>query len=151
MPTTSLFLTRMLVLFPQGFASGDCDRDAQAIRIFADDGHRMMLCQVGTRVQRPSCGVSHSARACCIADGCLLLHPRPPLPQLQPSAPQSFAKNMGLYGQRAGCWSIVCEDEKEAKAVESQMKVGCLFWLLVEAAGPLCARTRRKQRRWRAR
>ncbi|PRW56337.1 aspartate mitochondrial [Chlorella sorokiniana] len=63
----------------QGFASGDCDRDAQAIRIFAEDGHRMMLCQ-------------------------------------------SFAKNMGLYGQRVGCWSIVCEDEKEAKAVESQMK-----------------------------
>lgn len=31
----------------QGFASGDCDRDAQAIRIFAEDGHRMMLCQVG--------------------------------------------------------------------------------------------------------
>lgn len=30
----------------QGFASGDCDRDAQAIRIFAEDGHRMMLCQV---------------------------------------------------------------------------------------------------------
>lgn len=31
---------------------------------------------------------------------------------------------MGLYGQRVGCWSIVCDDEKEAKAVESQMKVG---------------------------
>ena len=44
-------------------------------------------------------------------------------PPLQPR-PQSFAKNMGLYGQRVGCWSIVCEDEKEAKAVESQMKVG---------------------------
>lgn len=37
---------------------------------------------------------------------------------------QSFAKNMGLYGQRVGCWSIVCDDEKEVKAVESQMKVG---------------------------
>jgi len=28
---------------------------------------------------------------------------------------QSFAKNIGLYGQRIGCFSIVCEstDEKE--------------------------------------
>lgn len=40
----------------QGFASGDCERDAAAIRIFLADGHRL--------------GVS-----------------------------QSYAKNMGLYGQ----------------------------------------------------
>ncbi len=44
----------------QGFASGDTNRDAQAIRIFLDDGHQV---------------------ACA----------------------QSFAKNMGLYGQRVGC------------------------------------------------
>lgn len=41
----------------QGFASGDCERDAQAIRIFAADGHMLGLSQ-------------------------------------------SYAKNMGLYGQR---------------------------------------------------
>jgi aspartate aminotransferase len=63
----------------QGFASGDCTRDAQAIRTFLADGHRMALSQ-------------------------------------------SFAKNMGLYGQRVGCFSIVCDDPKEASAVESQMK-----------------------------
>ena len=44
----------------QGFATGDTERDAQAIRIFLDDGHQI---------------------ACA----------------------QSFAKNMGLYGQRVGC------------------------------------------------
>jgi aspartate aminotransferase len=63
----------------QGFASGDTDRDAQAIRIFLADGHRM--------------GVS-----------------------------QSYAKNMGLYGQRVGCLSIVCDSPKEASAIESQVK-----------------------------
>lgn len=63
----------------QGFASGDCARDAAAIRIFLNDSHRV--------------GVS-----------------------------QSYAKNMGLYGQRVGCFSIVCDTPHEASAVESQMK-----------------------------
>lgn len=44
----------------QGFASGDPERDAKAIRIFLQDGHLLGLAQ-------------------------------------------SFAKNMGLYGQRVGC------------------------------------------------
>ena len=65
----------------QGFATGDCERDAQAISIFMDDGHVL---------------------------GCS----------------QSYAKNMGLYGQRIGCFSIITEDSKEAVKVESQMKVG---------------------------
>ncbi|CAK0770625.1 L-asparaginase 1 [Coccomyxa viridis] len=63
----------------QGFASGDCTRDAQAIRVFLEDGHLM---------------------------GCS----------------QSYAKNMGLYGQRIGCFSIITDSADEAKAVESQMK-----------------------------
>jgi aspartate aminotransferase len=64
----------------QGFASGDCERDAAAIRVFVEDGHKV---------------------------GCS----------------QSFAKNMGLYGQRIGCFSIMCEDADEAARVESQMKL----------------------------
>lgn len=51
----------------QGFASGDTERDAQAIRIFLNDGHQI---------------------ACA----------------------QSFAKNMGLYGQRVGCLRCVIYD-----------------------------------------
>ncbi|XAR49534.1 Aspartate transaminase [Bertholletia excelsa] len=35
---------------------------------------------------------------------------------------QSYAKNMGLYGQRAGCLSVVCEDEKQAVAVKSRLQ-----------------------------
>ncbi|XP_009803289.1 aspartate aminotransferase, mitochondrial [Nicotiana tabacum] len=63
----------------QGFASGNPEKDAKAIRIFLEDGHPI---------------------------GCA----------------QSYAKNMGLYGQRVGCLSVVCEDEKQAVAVKSQLQ-----------------------------
>jgi aspartate aminotransferase len=36
---------------------------------------------------------------------------------------QSFAKNMGLYGQRAGAFSIVCGSDEEAARVNSQLKI----------------------------
>ncbi|KAI8468621.1 MAG: pyridoxal phosphate-dependent transferase [Monoraphidium minutum] len=36
---------------------------------------------------------------------------------------QSYAKNMGLYGQRVGCFSIICDSKDEAARVESQMKL----------------------------
>mmetsp|Transcript_28693 Transcript_28693/g.39638 ORF Transcript_28693/g.39638 Transcript_28693/m.39638 type:complete len:425 (-) Transcript_28693:154-1428(-) len=64
----------------QGFASGDCVRDAQAISIFLNDGHEL---------------------------GCS----------------QSYAKNMGLYGQRVGCLSIVTGNKSEASAVGSQLRL----------------------------
>ncbi|KXZ53448.1 hypothetical protein GPECTOR_7g1347 [Gonium pectorale] len=63
----------------QGFASGDCDRDAASIRTFLADGHRLAL-------------------------------------------GQSYAKNMGLYGQRVGCLSIVADSARDAAAVESQLR-----------------------------
>ncbi|XP_071959584.1 aspartate aminotransferase, mitochondrial-like [Antedon mediterranea] len=79
-------LVKSKKLFPffdmayQGFASGDIDRDAQAVRQFLKDGHQIMLAQ-------------------------------------------SFSKNMGLYGERAGAFTIVCESEEEMKRVESQVKI----------------------------
>jgi len=36
---------------------------------------------------------------------------------------QSFAKNMGLYGERVGAFSIVCADAAEKKRVDSQIKI----------------------------
>jgi len=36
---------------------------------------------------------------------------------------QSFAKNFGLYGERIGALTFLCEDQKEAEAVESQLKI----------------------------
>ncbi|KAI9014524.1 aspartate aminotransferase [Phycomyces nitens] len=64
----------------QGFASGDCNRDAYALRKFVDEGHSVVLAQ-------------------------------------------SFAKNMGLYGERVGSFSVVCADQEERARVESQLKI----------------------------
>jgi aspartate aminotransferase len=36
---------------------------------------------------------------------------------------QSFAKNFGLYGERVGAFSLVCESAEEMKRVESQLKI----------------------------
>lgn len=36
---------------------------------------------------------------------------------------QSFAKNMGLYGERVGAFSVVCASEEEKKKVDSQIKI----------------------------
>ncbi|XP_013413300.1 aspartate aminotransferase, mitochondrial isoform X2 [Lingula anatina] len=64
----------------QGFASGDCDRDAWAVRYFLEQGHNIALCQ-------------------------------------------SFAKNMGLYGERAGAFTVICDNKEEADRVMSQVKI----------------------------
>jgi len=64
----------------QGFASGDTEKDVQAVRSFIDNGHNIGLCQ-------------------------------------------SFAKNFGLYGQRVGCFSVLCDDADEAARLDSQIKV----------------------------
>ncbi|KAI5898080.1 uncharacterized protein SCHCODRAFT_02611066 [Schizophyllum commune H4-8] len=36
---------------------------------------------------------------------------------------QSFAKNMGLYGERVGAFSLVCADPEEKARVDSQLKI----------------------------
>jgi len=64
----------------QGFATGDCDYDATALRSFVADGHNPLLCQ-------------------------------------------SYAKNMGLYGERIGAFTAVGVDEEESKRIESQLKI----------------------------
>ncbi|PSN61120.1 aspartate aminotransferase mitochondrial precursor [Corynespora cassiicola Philippines] len=42
---------------------------------------------------------------------------------LRPVLAQSFAKNMGLYGERVGAFSVVCESAEEKKRVDSQIKI----------------------------
>lgn len=64
----------------QGFATGDIDRDAAAVRLFAEDGHGFAVSQ-------------------------------------------SFAKNMGLYGERVGAFTMVCSSREEAERVMSQVKI----------------------------
>ncbi|KAJ9649231.1 aspartate transaminase aat1 [Coniosporium apollinis] len=41
----------------------------------------------------------------------------------RPCLAQSFAKNMGLYGERVGAFSIVCESTEEKKRIDSQIKI----------------------------
>ena len=82
----------------QGFASGDMDRDAAALRLFVDEGHTVLLAQVRSPIVAASIMTSLS-----------------PL--------QSFAKNMGLYGERAGAFTVQCKDKDEAARVESQIKI----------------------------
>ncbi|KAK8165476.1 mitochondrial aspartate aminotransferase-like protein [Phyllosticta citrichinensis] len=40
-----------------------------------------------------------------------------------PALCQSFAKNMGLYGERVGAFSLVTESAEEKKRVDSQLKI----------------------------
>eukprot|EP00497_Spongosphaera_streptacantha_P005050 TRINITY_DN598_c0_g1_i1.p1 TRINITY_DN598_c0_g1~~TRINITY_DN598_c0_g1_i1.p1 ORF type:complete len:247 (-),score=37.85 TRINITY_DN598_c0_g1_i1:139-879(-) len=35
---------------------------------------------------------------------------------------QSYSKNMGLYGERVGCASVVCADQGSTKAADSQLR-----------------------------
>jgi len=64
----------------QGFASGDINKDAQALRLFIEDGHLPSVCQ-------------------------------------------SYAKNMGLYGERVGAFTQVCGNPTETSAIMSQIKI----------------------------
>lgn len=64
----------------QGFASGDTNRDAHAVRYFVEQGHNISLAQ-------------------------------------------SFAKNMGLYGERVGAFSVIAANEEEQARVTSQLKI----------------------------
>lgn len=68
----------------QGFASGDLDNDAWAIRYFVQEGFEL-----------------------CVA--------------------QSFAKNLGLYGERAGCFHFVSPPSQNAqegnKRIASQLAI----------------------------
>ncbi|KAK1780168.1 pyridoxal phosphate-dependent transferase [Copromyces sp. CBS 386.78] len=62
----------------QGFASGDLDRDASAIRLFVELGFELVVAQ-------------------------------------------SFAKNFGLYGERAGCFHYVSAPSSDAPSVTTRV------------------------------
>ena len=64
----------------QGFASGDLDKDAQAVRYFAEQGFELFVAQ-------------------------------------------SFAKNFGLYGERAGALHVVVKEAQYAAPVHSQLNL----------------------------
>uniref|UniRef100_A0A0R3W9S1 Aspartate aminotransferase, mitochondrial n=1 Tax=Taenia asiatica TaxID=60517 RepID=A0A0R3W9S1_TAEAS len=66
----------------QGFASGNPDHDAWALRYFVNELHPKTLFLA-----------------------------------------QSFAKNMGLYGERCGAFTLICESKDEAERCMSQIKI----------------------------
>lgn len=71
----------------QGFASGDLDRDASAIRLFVDQGFELVVAQ-------------------------------------------SFAKNFGLYGERAGCLHFVSSPSAGGAAAEVTARVASQLAIL---------------------
>lgn len=73
-------LLPFLDLAYQGFASGDTERDAYAVRLVAEQGLEFLVAQ-------------------------------------------SFAKNMGLYGERVGALTFVVREQEELARVMSQLKV----------------------------
>ncbi|RZC05019.1 Aminotran 1 2 domain containing protein [Asbolus verrucosus] len=64
----------------QGFAFGDGDKDAQAVRLFVKNGHKIALAQ-------------------------------------------SFAENMGLYGERVGALTIIAASKEEVTKIISQINI----------------------------
>jgi len=83
----------------QGFASGDLDKDAWAVRYFVEQGVPMLVCQVGIYFIAPQKE---------LIGLCFL---------------QSFAKNAGLYGERVGALHVVAADQETGSRVKSQLSV----------------------------
>ena len=77
----------------QGFASGDAERDAHAMRLFAQAQEQQQQQQQGQQQEQ----------------GGLLVC-------------QSFAKTLGLYGERVGALHVVCASAEEAARVGSQLQ-----------------------------
>lgn len=79
----SVVMERQLLVFfdsaYQGFASGDLEKDAYAVRLFEQSGIEMLVAQ-------------------------------------------SFAKNMGLYGERVGALSVICKEAIVVGNVQSQLE-----------------------------
>lgn len=78
----------------QGFASGDCTKDGNFL---------CWLIWIDSFVAHAVRQFIKDGHSVCLA--------------------QSYAKNMGLYGERVGAFSIVCSSPEEEKAVESQLKI----------------------------
>lgn len=99
----------------QGFASGDTDQDAFAVRHFVEQGHNICLAQSFAKnmvrfLPRPSAPRRVAGRR------------PPPAPSIAPVS-LTFPPAQGLYGERVGAFSIVGESAEEKKRVDSQIKI----------------------------
>lgn len=118
----------------QGFASGDLDRDAIPLRMFADQGLEMLvstsfaknlgtitlvlnMCQQSWRCQQ-TVGNSKSLH-------CLLAPQQSVLPARRGCSAHVAAErhlHAGLYGERVGALTVVVSDPAVLPKVESQLK-----------------------------
>lgn len=117
----------------QGFASGDPDADAWAVRMFASKvrparrlthKHHHRLRSAHTRVGggSASCGVDggDAATGITIVVVCVVVVMVQGMGML---VCQSFAKNFGLYCERIGALHVVAGDATSASAVLSMVEV----------------------------
>lgn len=81
----------------QGFASGDIHKDAFAVRQFIRDGHNLCLAQSFAK------NMVGKSTPCSVKTLLII--------------------SKGLYGERAGAFSIVCDSADEKKRVDSQVKI----------------------------
>jgi aspartate aminotransferase len=108
----------------QGFATGDCVRDAYPLRAF-DSAVRGQARLFLTFCPEPvltkfSSIVQHKIRQISNDKSCgLFVYCMQGVNSIMC---QSFAKNMGLYGERVGAIHIVCETAEESDAVLSRVK-----------------------------
>ncbi|KAF5837449.1 pyridoxal phosphate-dependent transferase [Dunaliella salina] len=118
-------MTHFLILghahaFHQGFPRSDCERDAKAIQTFMLMSNDSPFAIPTYRSACSALSPKGFASGDCERDAKAIRIFLDDGHQLGCS--QSYAKNMGLYGQRVGAFSIVTGSKKEAAAVESQMK-----------------------------
>jgi aspartate aminotransferase len=82
----------------QGFASGDTDKDAYALRYFVEQGHQVALCQS-------------------FAKNMVSIY------RYHYYSTRANSPTQGLYGERVGAFSILTESPEEKKRVDSQIKI----------------------------
>ncbi len=81
----------------QGFASGNIDDDAFAVRQFIEDKHNLVLAQSYAK---------NMGKSFCFI-----------------SVKNSHFFFVGLYGERVGAFTVVCQDKDEVERVMSQVKI----------------------------
>lgn len=96
----------------QGFASGDIDRDAWAVRYFIEQGHNIILSQSFAKnmgLYGEQIFVYWKWKGACVDCDAVLWC--------------KWLKSICVSGERVGGFTVVCKDAEEAKRVESQLKI----------------------------
>lgn len=85
----------------QGFASGDINKDAFAVRLFEKEGHQLALAQSYAK-NMGAFSINSFTFNLCITN---------------------LISSVGLYGERIGAFTLLCADKDEAARTMSQLKI----------------------------